>query len=230
MRPTFSSRVTARYGARVRLRNLLVAAVALLAAAGAATGETRLLAFGNSLIQGYGLPAEEGFVPQLEAWLADNGAPDVTVINAGVSGDTTAGGLARIDWALGDAPDAVIVELGANDMLRGLPLETLRSNLDGILAAIDAQDLPILLASVPTMANYGAEYQADFDAIYQELAEDYDALFYPNFFAGITEGRSLEEARTLMQPDGIHPNAEGVAANVAAIGPVVLELVERAAP
>jgi acyl-CoA thioesterase I len=227
MRPASSTCTTGRYGARLRARNLAILNVILLVWASAAAAEIRLLAFGDSLMQGYGLPAEEGFVPQLEDWLEENGAPGVTVINAGVSGDTSAGGLSRIDWALGDTPDAVIVELGANDMLRGLPLEALRTNLDGILDAIGSKDLPVLLAAVPTISNYGPDYMAEFKAIYADLAAEHDAILYPNFFAGITENRTRAEAVRLMQPDGIHPNADGVRANVEEIGPAVLDLLAR---
>ena len=219
------------YGAMAAMRNLLVA-LALLAACttpGGATAELRLLAFGDSLVQGYGLPEGQGFVPRLEAWLAANGAPDVAVTNAGVSGDTTAGGLARIDWALADDGfDAVIVVLGGNDMLRGLDPAQVRANLDGILAAIEAAGLPVLLAGVPAVANYGEDYARDFRALYRELAATHGAVLYPSFFAGMGEGRSPAEVMGLMQPDGIHPNAAGVELIVAAIGPSVLELVEIA--
>ncbi len=184
--------------------------------------------FGDSLTQGYGLPEAEGFVPQLQAWLRANGAPDAVVINAGVSGDTTAGGLARIAWTLTDDVDAVIVALGANDLLRGLDPAERRRNLDGILAEIDGRGLPVLLAGLPAPANYGPEYQAAFDAMYPEVAAAHGAILYPNFLAGLGEGRDLNAARALMQPDGIHPNAEGVAAVVAAIGPSVLELIAAA--
>ncbi|MEM8570464.1 MAG: arylesterase [Pseudomonadota bacterium] len=222
------SRAPVRYGAALWARKLAAVVLILGVWVESAAAEVRLLAFGDSLVQGYGLPAEEGFVPQLSAWLAANGASDVDVINGGVSGDTTAGGLARISWALSETPDAVIVELGANDMLRGLPLDELRSNLDGILSIIAAENLPVLLVSVPSIANYGPDYEAEYREIYADLADTYGALFYPNFFAGITEGRTLQEAQALMQPDGIHPNADGVRANVELIGPSVLELVTRA--
>jgi acyl-CoA thioesterase-1 len=197
--------------------------------AGAAAAEPVVIAaLGDSLTQGYGLPEAEGFVPQLQSWLAANGAPDVTVINAGVSGDTTAGGLARVDWTLTPEVDAVIVALGGNDLLRGLDPAEARANLDGILAAVGTRGLPVLLAGLPAPANYGAEYQAAFDAIWPELAAEHGAILYPNFLAGIGAGRDLAAARALMQADGIHPNAKGVAAMVAAIGPSALELVAAA--
>lgn len=220
------------YGARSRSSNLARALALALAAATAAVSASAepvtIAALGDSLTQGYGLPESEGFAPRLEAWLRANGAPEAVVINAGVSGDTTAGGLARVAWTLTDEVDAVIVALGGNDLLRGLDPAESRRNLDGILAAVDERGLPMLLAGLPAPANYGAEFQAAFDAIYPELAAEHGAILYPNFLGGLGAGRDLNAARALMQPDGIHPNAEGVAAVVAAIGPSVLDLVAAA--
>jgi acyl-CoA thioesterase I len=213
------------YGAPPRFRNL-AAAILLALAPGAALAEVTLLAFGDSLTQGYGLPEEQGFVPQLEDWLHAQGAQDVSVINGGVSGDTTAGGLARIDWALSEDVDGVIVALGGNDLLRGLDPGEARDNLDGILAAIAERGLPVLLAGLPAPSNFGPDYQRAFERLYPELAETHGAILYPSFLGAL--GRSLEEARALMQADGIHPSAEGIEAIVADIGPVVLDLVERA--
>ncbi|MER2510565.1 MAG: arylesterase [Amaricoccus sp.] len=210
------------YGATRPLRNLAIVALTLLATP--ALAEVKILAFGDSLTAGYGLPAEQGFVPRLQAWLAAHGAPDVTVINAGVSGDTTAGGLARIDWALGDDPDAVILELGANDLLRGLDPAAARTNLDGILNAIGKRDLPVLLTGVPVPPNYGEAYRAAFKAIYPDLAEEHGAILYRSFLAGMGKGRSMFEVMRLMQGDGLHPNAAGVDAIVEGIGPAVLDL------
>lgn len=170
---------------------------------------------------------EAGFVPQLETWLKEQGV-DARVINAGVSGDTTAGGLARIDWTLSDDVDAVIVELGANDMLRGLPPEQARANLDGIMSAIDARGLPAILAGIPAPPNYGLSYKVKFDAIYPDLAAQYGALVYPNFLQGVGSAGDLGSVAALMQADGLHPNAKGVARIVEDIGPLVLELISRA--
>jgi acyl-CoA thioesterase-1 len=210
------------------LRNLALALAALAVAASAAAADVRILAFGDSLTEGYGLPAEDGFVPRLEAWLHAHGAPDATVVNGGVSGDTTAGGLARIDWALTDDIDGVIVALGGNDMLRGLPTAAMRDNLDGILAAIDRRGLPVILAGLPSPANYGEDYRRAFRAVFRDLADAHGAIYYRSFLAGMGNGRSVREIMRLMQPDGIHPNAEGVEAIVADIGPVVLQLVAEA--
>jgi acyl-CoA thioesterase-1 len=216
------------YGAGRRILKLGAAVLLAGAASAAAAEPVTIAALGDSLTQGYGLPEPEGFVPQLQAWLRANGAPEAVVINAGVSGDTSAGGLARIDWTLTEEVDAVIVALGGNDLLRGLdPAET-RANLDGILAAIEARGLPALLAGLPAPGNYGPEYRDAFDAIFPKVAAERGAMLYGNFLAGLGPGRDLAGARALMQPDGVHPNAEGVAAVVAAIGPSVLELVTAA--
>ncbi|WP_134014587.1 arylesterase [Litoreibacter halocynthiae] len=189
-----------------------------------------IAALGDSLTQGYGLPAEDGFVPQLQAWLTAQGA-DVTLVNAGVSGDTTAGGLSRIDWTLTPEVDAVIVALGGNDVLRGLPPEQAKSNLDAILAKIEERGLPVLLAGIDAPSNYGPDYEAEFEAIYTDLAAKHDALLIPNFLESLTriDDRAMV-MREHMQSDGIHPDASGVALIVEAIGPVVLDLITRASP
>ncbi len=221
----------AAYGSRRRVGNLVgalaLAAWALCPAPGAA--EPVIAALGDSLTQGYGLPEAEGFVPRLQAWLRANGAPEAVVLNAGVSGDTTAGGLARVDWTLTPEVDAVIVALGGNDVLRGIDPAESRRNLEGILAAIDARGLPALLAGVPAPANYGPEYRAALDAIYPELAAEHGAILYPNFLAAVIAAGPPASGSALMQADRIHPNAAGVEAIVAAIGPSVLELAARAA-
>jgi len=184
-------------------------------------------ALGDSLTAGYGLPTEQGFVPVMEDWLNENGA-EVELRNAGVSGDTTAGGLSRVDWTLTDDVEALIVELGGNDLLRGVPPATSRGNLDGILQAAEAKGLPVLLVGLEASGNYGPEYKAAFDAMYPELAEQYDALLYPSFFKALTELEDQAEARReMMQGDGIHPSAAGVELIVDDMGPMVLELVER---
>ncbi|WP_425454432.1 arylesterase [Litoreibacter meonggei] len=187
-----------------------------------------IAALGDSLTQGYGLPAEDGFVPQLQAWLTAQGA-DVTLVNAGVSGDTTAGGLSRIDWTLTPEVDAVIVALGGNDVLRGLPPEQAKSNLDAILTKIEERGLPFLLAGIDAPSNYGPDYEREFEALYPDLAAKHDALLIPNFLEGLTriDDRAMV-MRDHMQSDGIHPDASGVALIVEAIGPVVLDLIARA--
>ena len=198
------------YGATARWRNRALGGLLLSLLAGTATAEVRILAFGDSLTQGYGLPPAEGFVPMLEGWLHANGAPDVTVINGGVSGDTSAGGRARIAWVLGEDVDGVIVALGGNDLLRGLDPGEMQKNLDGILDEIEARDLPVILAGLPAPPNYGQPYRKAFKKAFRDLAEDHGAILYPSFLAGMGQGRSVREIMRLMQPDGIHPNAAGV--------------------
>jgi acyl-CoA thioesterase I len=216
------------YGAVRALRNLGLAIAVLVGVAGAASAEVRILAFGDSLTAGFGLPDGAGFVPRLEAWLADHGAGDVTVVNGGVSGDTSAGGLARIGWALGDDIDGVIVELGANDMLRGIDPGVTQANLDGILTEIDAAGLPAILAGLPAPPNYPEDYRRAYKAMFRDLAREHGAIYYSSFLAGMGQGRSVRQIMRLMQSDGLHPNADGVAAIVDHIGPVVLELVAAA--
>lgn len=185
-----------------------------------------LVALGDSLTAGYGLPEGEGFVPQLQGWLAAQGS-DALVVNAGVSGDTSAGGLARLDWSLTPETDALIVALGGNDLLRGLDPATTRSNLEAILTKAKARGLPVLLIGLPGPANFGADWKAEFDAIFPDLAARFDTLLEPNFMAGLG-AEDPGAARALMQGDGIHPNAEGVKRIVAQIGPQVQALLARA--
>lgn len=186
-------------------------------------------ALGDSLTQGFGLVPEQGFVPQLESWLTAQGA-EVALINAGVSGDTTAGGLARVGWTLTDEVDALIVALGGNDVLRGIDPAVSRANLDGILATAAERDLPVLLVGISAPPNYGPDYQEAFNGMYPALAEDYGALLYPNFLAALAAEEDRQRALAeYMQPDGIHPNAAGVALIVEAMGPSVLDLIDRSA-
>jgi len=225
MARAFGSLRSLTYGAIVAARN---AAIAILVLAGAAQAETvTIAALGDSLTQGYGLVEQEGFVPQMQAWLRDHGA-DVEIINAGVSGDTTAGGLSRVDWTLTPEVDAMIVALGGNDMLRGIAPEVVRANLDGIMQAAAEADTPVLLVGMEAPGNYGPDYKAAFDSIYADLAEAYDSLLFDNFFAGIMSDDLSRARARYMQPDGIHPNADGVKQIVSAMGPAVLDLVARA--
>lgn len=208
------------YGFAARLCKAAVVAAALATPAAAAE-EIRLMAFGDSLVHGYGLPPAEGFVPQLEAWLEGQGHGPVAVQNMGVSGDTTAGGRARLEWALGDGADAAIIVLGGNDLLRGLEPSDTRANLDAMLESLEARGIPVLLAGMRAPLNYGADWKAEFDAIYPDLAEAHGAVLVESFLAPVIERPDL------VQDDGIHPNAEGVAAIVAALGPQVAELLQR---
>jgi acyl-CoA thioesterase-1 len=220
--------VSEAYGAGPRrLKPAAALALSLMLAPLGATAETVIAALGDSLTHGYGLPQEDGFVRQLEGWLRERGH-DVRVINAGVSGDTTRGGLSRLDWSLTPEVDAVIVELGGNDLLRGIDPAESRRNLDAILTELHARGLPALLAGLPAPGNYGLDWKRAFDAMYPDLAEAHGALLYPNFLAGLGETQDREEAGRFMQPDGLHPNAEGVERIVEDIGPVVEKLIARA--
>ncbi|MEO0828883.1 MAG: arylesterase [Pseudomonadota bacterium] len=184
---------------------------------------------GDSLTQGYGLPPEEGFVPQLQAWLTERGH-DVELINAGVSGDTTAGGLSRAEWTLTPDVDAMILELGGNDLLRGLPPEVSRANLAGILDIAKAKGVDVLLVGLPAPTNYGPDFKAAFDGMFPELAESYGTLLRSDFLEALSSLPDRAAARRdYIQPDGIHPNAAGVALIVENIGPPVEELIARAA-
>ncbi len=191
--------------------------------------QVTIAALGDSLTQGYGLPVEDGFVPQLQRWLDETGA-DATIINAGVSGDTTAGGLSRIEWTLTDEVDALIVALGGNDMLRGIDPAVARANLDGILAVASARDLPVLLVGMDAPSNYGPDYEVAFEAIYPELSEQYGTLLHRNFLRALAALNDRELAlQRYMQGDRIHPNKAGVALIVEDIGPSVVKLAAIAA-
>ena len=180
----------------------------------------KILALGDSLTAGYGLGPGDGFVDILQAHLDENGF-DVELINAGVSGDTTKGGLARLDWALFDQPQRAIVALGGNDMLRGLSPEQSYDNLQAILQKLETENIPVLLAGMLAPANMGADYQTEFDSIYPKLADEFDVIFYPFFLDGV----ALEP--TLNQPDGLHPNKEGVKIMADKITPYIQALLEK---
>jgi acyl-CoA thioesterase-1 len=213
------------YGALRTARNLLAA---IVITASPAAADVTVAALGDSLTQGFGLPPEDGFVPQLQRWLAAQGV-NVTILNAGVSGDTTQGGLSRVDWTLTPEVDALIVALGGNDLLRGIDPAVARANLDGILSAATARGLPVLLVGMTAPGNYGADYKAAFDAIFPELAAEYGALHHPDFLGALAALEDRNAAlRTYMQPDGLHPSAAGVARIVEDIGPSVLDLIGQA--
>ncbi|SEW01826.1 acyl-CoA thioesterase-1 [Aliiroseovarius sediminilitoris] len=210
------------YGVLTRFLKCLAAIVLLSGTARAS--DVTILAFGDSLTAGYGLPQQDGFVPQLEAWLNDRGA-DATIINGGVSGDTTAGGAARLGWVLTDDIDVVLVALGANDMLRGTDPQTTYANLDAILSELSARDLPCLLIGMPGPANFGAEYKTEFEQVFKRLAQEHDIPLYPSFLAGLTDAAgSANGALQYLQEDGLHPTAQGVSLIVDALGPVVLDI------
>ena len=174
----------------------------------------QLVGLGDSLMAGYQLPPGDGFPAKLEAALKEKGV-DVVVSDAGVSGDTTSGGLSRVDWSVPDGTDGVILELGANDALRGIPPEDSEKNLDQIISKLQARNIPILLAGMLAPPNMGADYAARFNPIYQRLADKYHLAFYPFFLDGVAA------QSTLQLEDGMHPNPQGVDVMVKRIQPVV---------
>lgn len=197
----------------------------LLSSSAAFAEPVTIAAMGDSLTQGYGLQVEQGFVPQLQAWLLENGSY-ANIVNAGVSGDTTAGGLARAAWTLTPDVDAMIVALGGNDMLRGIDPAASKANLAGILEAAVAQEVNVLLVGMQAPGNFGPAYKEAFDSMYPELSDQYQILLAPSFLEGLGSVDPAEVQR-LMQADGIHPNAEGVALIVDVLGPHVMALIEQ---
>jgi acyl-CoA thioesterase-1 len=191
-----------------------------LGAAVAHAEPIRILGLGDSLMAGYGLAEEDAFPTRLEAELRAKGY-DVEIINAGVSGDTTAGGRSRLAWSLTDNPDAVFVELGGNDGLRGLPPAETSANLDAILTELTNQNIPTLFTGMLAPPNLGKEYGAEFQAVFSALAEKHDVVFDPFFLEGVIAIEALN------QNDGIHPNRKGVDVIVDRILPKVEELIAR---
>jgi acyl-CoA thioesterase-1 len=182
----------------------------------AAEGRTlKLVALGDSLTAGYMLPESAAFPNVLQAALRERGHK-VEIANAGVSGDTASGGLERVDWSVPDGTDGVIVELGANDMLRGLDPNVTQKALEGIVKRLKARGIPVMLAGMYAARNLGADYQKQFEAIYTDLAKRYDLVLYPFFLDGVSGGKP-----NLALPDGLHPSAEGVRLIVERILPSV---------
>jgi acyl-CoA thioesterase I len=206
----------ARGAERGRARGILAAIMwgLTMTAVPAAGRVPVILDFGDSLTAGLGLPAEQAFPARLEDWLHQRGI-EARVINAGVSGDTTAGGLARLDWALADKPELVIVALGANDALRGIEPSTVRDNLDKMIEKIETSGAKVLLLGMLAPPNWGEEYKHAFDEIFPELARRHHLPLYPFFLEGVAMKPELN------QPDGIHPNERGVAVLVDRIAPLV---------
>ncbi len=180
----------------------------------------KIVAFGDSLTAGYGLPAQDAFPAKLERVLRTKGV-NAAIENAGVSGDTASGGLSRVDWSIPDDTDAVILELGANDMLRGIDPKLTREALDSILAKLKERNIVVLLCGMRAAPNLGSEYARAFESIFEDLARKYDSVFYPFFLDGVTT-----QTKFVMR-DGLHPNAAGVDVIVAGILPKVEELIAR---
>lgn len=199
---------------------LLTGALAASHAPAAAAETLRVVAFGDSLMAGYQLAPSEGFAPRLEAALRAAGH-DAEVVNAGVSGDTTTGGRARLDWAVADGADLVILELGANDALRGTGPEITEDNLDAMIMSLKAKDIPVLLAGMLAPPNMGTEYEAAFNAIFPRLAEIHDLPLYDFFLDGVAAQPDL------LLADGMHPNPQGVDRIVAGILPQVTAILDR---
>ncbi|MBA3911232.1 MAG: arylesterase [Rhodobacter sp.] len=205
--------------------------VTLLTVGAAAAEPVTIVALGDSLTAGYGLANQsDGLVPQMEGWLKARGA-DVVVQNAGVSGDTTAGGLARLGWVLGPEADALIVTLGGNDLLRGLDPAGSRANLEAILKEAGTRGLPVLLVAMAAPGNYGPEYKVAFDGMYVDLAAQYGAVLAEDFFAGLRKAgadpTNPASMAAYLQADGIHPNPEGVKLIVEGLGSKVEQLLRQ---
>ncbi|MFC3227128.1 arylesterase [Marinibaculum pumilum] len=218
-----AARIKAKPRRRNILKGLVVAAIAVLLlpalpAAAADDDPVVITMLGDSITAGYGLAEGEAPPAQLQAWLRDKGV-QARVVNAGVSGDTTAGGLARLDWVLAEKPDFLIVALGANDALRGIDPASARDNLDAILVGAKDRGIPVLLAGMLAPPNLGADYAAAFNPIYADLAAKYDIALYPFLLDGVAIRPELNQA------DGIHPNAAGAALLAERMGPAVLEFV-----
>jgi len=191
---------------------MLLATAGLLLAPPARAASKPILVFGDSLVAGLGLTEGDGFVAQLQTAL-DRAGAGATLINGGVSGDTTATARDRLDWALGDNPAGVFVELGANDMLQGLPVDTIHANFAAILGELAQKKLPVFLAGMKANRGLGADYVTAFDALYPMLARQYGATLYPFFLDGVALDPKLNQA------DMMHPNAAGVAVIVKALLP-----------
>jgi len=213
-----SDKVTMTRGFKLLLSIVLPLIVA--GAGQAVATPVKILALGTSITQGYGLPPGTDFTVQLQAALKREGI-DAVVTNAGVSGDTSAGGLARLDWSLADHPGAVIVELGGNDMLRGIPPAETEKNLRALLARLKSAHVPVLLTGMHAQRNLGADYVKQFDGIYPRLARETGVLFYPFILDGVALNPKLNQA------DGMHPNPAGVKIVVARILPLVKKLAKE---
>lgn len=190
-------------------------------AARAADQPVKLVVLGDSLSAGYGLPVQQAFPSRLSVALKAKGLA-VDVVNAGVSGDTASGGLGRLAWSVPDGTEAVLLELGANDALRGIDPKVTRQALDSILSQLKARHISVLLAGMLAPPNMGADYGRDFNAIFPALAKKYDTIYYPFFLDGVAANPKLDQA------DGMHPNAQGVDVIVARIMPKVEALIARA--
>ena len=183
----------------------------------------RILIIGDSLIQGYGLPKDKGFVNQLQKKILEK-KDNILLINGGVSGDTTAGGLSRIDWSITDDINAVAISLGANDMLRGIPPNFSKENLSKIIMKIKENNLPILLIGIRSIENYGTEYKNEFDSMFSDLADEYKVFLYPDLMAPIL--KKEKDLSLYLQEDMLHPNEKGVEIIVQEILPTITNFID----
>lgn len=205
------------------LMSVVVAALMMLATMSlpaVAAEPIRIVAFGDSLTAGYQLPAGKGFADQLDAFLKEQGL-DIAVSNAGVSGDTTSTALARLDWSIPDGTDLVILELGGNDALQGLPVGQAKANLEAMIKRLNERKIAVLLAGMKAPPNMGEAYGVAFDAIYPDLASQYNVPLYPFFLDGVAAQTELNLA------DGIHPNEKGISVIVKKIAPFVTDIVKN---
>ncbi|MEP9387312.1 arylesterase [Mesorhizobium sp. KR9-304] len=201
------------------VRFAFAAALAVLSISAAAKAEPyKIVGFGDSLMAGYGLDAGQSFPEKLEKALREKGH-DVVIAKAGVSGDTTSGGLSRLDWSVPDGTQLVILELGANDMLRAIGPDITEKNLDAMLARLAERNIPVLLAGMRAAPNLGPDYQSAFDAIYPRLADKYGVALYPFFLDGVAADRAF------LLDDGMHPNAQGIDRMVERMLPAVEKLI-----
>ncbi len=213
---------TSRWTTVLTILGAAVGTAAIPCAAAHGTDRTvNIVALGDSLVAGYGLPAKDAFPAKLQSALVRKGI-GVKIIDAGVSGDTSTGGLARLDWSIPEGTDGVILELGANDALRGIDPQITRTAVDTMLRRLDERKIPVLLCGMLAPPNLGPDYGRVFNAIYPDLAARYGAILYPFFLAGVATDSNL------IQADGLHPNAAGVDVVVEKILPLVEQLVARA--
>jgi acyl-CoA thioesterase-1 len=201
---------------------VLIASLALAPPARAAE-PMKLVVFGDSLVAGFGLPASQSFPEVMQQMLAEKGY-NVAMTNAGVSGDTASAGLARLDWSVPDGTQGVILELGANDMLRGIDPAVTKDALEKIITRLKERNIPVLLAGMLAAPNLGADYTARFNAIYPDLAREHGLILYPFFLDGVAGNTSLN------QPDGLHPKPEGVRRIATAMLPTVEKFIASLAP
>lgn len=184
-----------------------------------------VLAYGDSLTAGYGLGPSDGFTPQLQAWLAERLAHPIKVVNAGVSGDTSSGGRARLEWTVAGLPngkaDLVILELGGNDVLRGIDPKITLENMSAMIKFFQSKGMKVLIAGMRSPPSYGPAYQSAFDTLYPDLARQHQAKLYPFFLEGVAMDKSLNQA------DGIHPTKEGISIIVERIGPLVESMLKQ---